>query len=102
MLDIFDNQMFIYALVGVSLIVALITLPANIGNLVKKAFGGLWIVTAIFGFYTLYTELMKKMTTPAATMQWSIILVVFSIVLVGFAIFGYYGLTGAYDNSDQD
>ena len=103
MLDLFDNQMFIYGLVIVGLIIALVKLPDGIGNLAKKALGGLWIITALFATYKLYEQANIKMwATQATIMQWSIILIIFTLVLIGFAIFGYYGLTGAYDNSDQD
>ena len=103
MLDIFDNQMFIYGIIAVALIVALIKLPDNIGNLIKKALGGLWIITAIYATFKLYEQGNLKMwATQALTIQWSIILIIFTIVMIGFAIFGYYGLTGAYDASDQD
>ncbi len=103
MLDIFDNQMFIYGLVTVSLIIALVKLPDGIGNLTKKALGGLWIITALYATFKLYEQANIKMWVNDSTkIQWSIILIIFTIVMVGFAIFGYYGLTGAYDNSDQD
>ncbi len=111
MVDIFDNQNAMIALVIFSLVIALIKLPDGIGNLVKKAFGGLWIITAIYAVYGIYEaglvprgkETVAKMwASPGATIQWSIILTIFTLVLIGFAIFGYYGLTGAYDNSDQD
>ena len=111
MLDIFDNQMAMGALVVFSIIIALIKLPDGIGNLIKKALGGLWIITAIYALYSIYDAGMvprgketvgKMWASQAATIQWSIILTIFTLVLIGFAIFGYYGLTGAYDNSDQD
>jgi hypothetical protein len=39
------------------------------------------------------TELAKSNTT----LQWGIILTIFTPICVGFFIFGYYGLKGEYD-----
>ncbi len=111
MLDIFDNQTAMAALVIFSIIIALIKLPDGIGNSVKKALGGLWIIVAVYALFSIYKAGLvpsgkdtvgKMWASQAATIQWSIILTIFTLVLIGFAIFGYYGLTGAYDNSDQD
>ena len=103
MLDIVNNSTFIYALVGLTMVANLITIPVGIKNIIKRGLGAGALLLAVFAEYTLFSEGMKKMgaaTGAAATqtsIQWSIILIIFTIVMVGFAIYGYYAVTGEYN-----
>ena len=105
-MDLVNNSTFVYALVGITMVANLITIPVNIKNIIKRILGGGALLLAVFTEYTLFSEGMKKMSaaTGAAatqtTIQWSIILIIFTIVMVGFAIYGYYAVTGEYSEEE--
>ncbi len=104
-LDIFENPVLIYSILIVGGVLNFISLPSGISNIVKKVLGAVWIVTAVYATYSLFSEGFKKMGAANATtqtsIQWWIILIIFSIVMVGFAIHGYYGVTGEYDEASE-
>jgi len=101
-LNIFENPTLIYSIIIVGGVMNFISLPTAISNIVKKTFGLVWILTSVYATYSLFTEWFKKMGAANATaqtaIQWWIILIIFSIVMVGFAIHGYYSVTGEYDD----
>jgi hypothetical protein len=101
-MDFINNTALVYGVVAVCMLFNFISIPANIGNIIKRALGAIWIVAALLCEYTLFSEGMKKMSaaTGAAgtqtVIQWSIILIIFTIVMIGLAIHGYYGVKGEY------
>lgn len=107
MLNLVSNSTFVYALVGITMAANLITIPVGIKNIIKRIIGVGALLMAVFAEYTLFSEGMKKMSaaTGAAatqtTIQWTIILVIFTIIMVGFAIYGYYAVTGEYNEIEE-
>lgn len=105
MLNLVENQTFIIALLVVGAIANFLAIPTGINNLIKRGLGAAWILLAVYAEFRLFAEGWKKMsaaTGAAATQtvaQWIIILIIFTVVMVGFAIHGYYGVTGQYDDA---
>ena len=106
-MDFINNTSLVYGIVAVCMVVNFIKIPASIGNIIKRIMGAIWMVAAVVCEYTLFSEGMKKMSaaTGAAgtqtTIQWSIILIIFTIVMVGFMIHGYYGVKGEYATAEE-
>lgn len=102
MLELVNNQGFVYGLVAVTMLANLVSIPEAIKNIIKRVLGFAALIMAAYAEYALFSEGMKKMgaaTGAAGTqtvIQWSIILIIFTIVMVGFAIYGYYAVTGEY------
>ena len=101
-LNIIDNPALVYTILILGGIANFVTFPDGIASIIKKVFGAAWMATALYATFSLFTEGFKKMSAPNATaqtsIQWWIILIIFSIVMVGFFIHGYYSLRGEYDN----
>ncbi len=106
MLNLVDNKTFVIALILIGALANFITIPVNILNLIKRVLGGLWISLACVAEYFLVSAGSGKMsaaTGPSAAQtitQWITILIIFTIVMVGFFIYGVYGATGQYDRAE--
>ncbi|HEY4337112.1 MAG TPA: hypothetical protein VGM89_14475 [Puia sp.] len=70
-------------------------------NLLKKAFGIVWIVLGPLVLYYLIktgaAEIAKKPGIDVK-IQWGVFIGVFIPIGVGIVLFGYYALKGEYDN----
>lgn len=69
-------------------------------NAVKKFLGILWMVIALLSYgillKTALTQISEKPTTDTLV-QWSIFVVIFFPIAIGFLIFGWLAFKGAYD-----
>ena len=86
-------------------------------NTIKKYLGVVWIILGIGALVIFLMQIIKimqkatakisaetnlvqiaKLETEKANslMQWSILFIVFTIIIIGFIIFGKYALDGAY------
>lgn len=73
-------------------------------NAIKKLLGIVWMLLApaIIGF--LFWQAADKIgeasdaTRSNVTLQWSIILIIFLPICIGFFIFGYYAIKGYYEH----
>ena len=76
-------------------------------NSIKKLAGYLWMLMAPILILFLLFEANQKITNAATAvrsnviLQWSIILLVFAPICVGFFIFGKYAANGEYDHLPQ-
>mgnify|MGYP000110653347 CR=1 FL=1 len=72
-------------------------------NTIKKILGLVWMCLAPAIIWFLASQAIHKIGTSTAltrsnvTLQWVIILTIFTPICIGFYIFGYYGLKGEYD-----
>ena len=77
-------------------------------NSLKKYLGILWMVLApaiiIFLFLQAADKIGKstEITRANITLQWSIILIIFFPICIGFLIFGYYAFKGYYDHLPEN
>ena len=70
-------------------------------NSIKKFFGIIWMLLGV-GIYgilvkTALTQISVKPTTDTIV-QWSIFVIIFLPITIGFLIFGWLAFKGAYDN----
>lgn len=69
-------------------------------NAVKKVLGIIWMVIAVLSYgillKTALTQISVKQTTDTLV-QWSIFVVIFFPIAIGFLIFGWLAFKGAYD-----
>ena len=73
-------------------------------NALKKYLDIIWMLLgpALVGF--MFWQASDKIgkateaTKANVTLQWSIILIIFIPICIGFLIFGYYAIQGAYDH----
>ena len=69
-------------------------------NNIKRYLGILWIAIAIISYTVLlktaYGQISAKPTTDTI-MQWSIFVIIFFPIAIGFVLFGWLALKGAYD-----
>ncbi|PHX74020.1 MAG: hypothetical protein CK547_05340 [Chitinophagaceae bacterium] len=70
-------------------------------NSIKKFFGIIWMLLGV-GTYgilvkTALTQISIKPTTDTIV-QWSIFVIIFLPITIGFLIFGWLAFKGAYDN----
>lgn len=69
-------------------------------NAVKKFLGILWMMIALLSYgillKTALTQISEKPTTDTLV-QWSIFVVIFFPIAIGFLIFGWLAFKGAYD-----
>ena len=72
-------------------------------NTIKKILGLVWMFLAPAIIWFLASQAVQKMATAGAltksnvTLQWGIILTIFTPICIGFFIFGFYAFKGAYD-----
>jgi hypothetical protein len=72
-------------------------------NSIKKILGLVWMLLSPAIIYFLTSQAVAKIgaateaTRANVTLQWSIILIIFTPICVGFFIFGYYAIKGEYD-----
>ncbi len=73
-------------------------------NSLKKYLGILWMILApviiLFLFWQAIDKIGKAtdLTRANITLQWTIILVIFLPICIGFLIFGFYAFKGEYSN----
>ena len=71
-------------------------------NTIKKYSGVLWIILAFAAIWFLFSragaELSAANVTPDNKIFWYSILPVYTPLMLGLALFGYYALQGEYDN----
>lgn len=70
-------------------------------NQLKKYAGLLWMVAApVAIFYLLRTAASEISAKPGldTKIQWSVFVIIFIPIAIGFAIFGYYAWKGEYDH----
>ena len=72
-------------------------------NNIKKILGLVWMLLAPAIIWFLASQAIQKIATATAltrsnvTLQWVIILTIFTPICIGFFIFGYYAIKGEYD-----
>jgi thiol:disulfide interchange protein len=80
-------------------------------NTVKKILGLVWMLLAPWIIWFLASQAIQKigqanaLTKSNVTLQWVIILTIFTPICIGFFIFGYYSFKAEYDQlpaSSQD
>ncbi len=69
-------------------------------NTVKRYLGILWMAIAVLAYIVLlktaYHQISIKPTNDTI-MQWSIFAIIFFPIAIGFVLFGWLALKGAYD-----
>ena len=71
-------------------------------NTIKKILGLVWIFLAPAIIWFLASQAIQKiaaattLTKSNVTLQWVIILAIFTPICIGFFIFGYYAFKGEY------
>lgn len=70
-------------------------------NAVKRLIGIVWIALALAAIWFLFTRAMAELSaatvTPDKKIFWYTILPVYTPLMLGMALFGYYALKGEYD-----
>lgn len=72
-------------------------------NTIKKILGLVWMGLAPAIIWFLASQAIQKisasteLTRSNVTLQWVIILTIFTPICIGFFIFGLYGIKGEYD-----
>jgi len=72
-------------------------------NIIKKILGLVWMFLAPAIIWFLASQAIHKiavatsLTRANVTLQWVIILTIFTPICIGFFIFGYYAFKGEYD-----
>ncbi len=72
-------------------------------NRIKKILGLVWMCLAPAIIWFLIAQAIQKIGAATAitranvSLQWVIILIIFTPICIGFFIFGYYGFKGEYD-----
>jgi hypothetical protein len=73
-------------------------------NTIKKILGFVWMCLAPAIIWFLVAQAAQKIgaatsvTKSNVSLQWAIILTIFTPICIGFFIFGYYGFKGEYDH----
>ncbi len=73
-------------------------------NSLKKYLGIVWMILAPAIIIFLFLQAADKIGNATAitrsnvTLQWSIILLIFLPICIGFCIFGFYAFKGYYDH----
>lgn len=69
-------------------------------NTIKRYLGIVWMAVAVIAYIVLlktaYVQIASKPTTDTI-MQWSIFVIIFFPIAIGFVLFGWLALQGAYD-----
>lgn len=72
-------------------------------NTIKKILGFVWMCLAPAIIWFLTAQAIQKISASSeitksnVTLQWGIILTIFTPICIGFFIFGYYSFKGEYD-----
>jgi len=69
-------------------------------NSIKKYLGLVWIALAIYSYSILLKtaiERIRLVPTTDTIIQWSIFAIIFLPIALGFIMFGWMALKGAYD-----
>ncbi len=73
-------------------------------NSIKKILGLVWMILSPSLIYFLATQAIAKIGAASeaikanVTLQWAIILIIFTPICIGFFIFGFYAVKGEYDH----
>ncbi|MEY3576991.1 MAG: hypothetical protein RL394_574 [Bacteroidota bacterium] len=70
-------------------------------NSIKKYLGLVWIALAIYSYSILLKtaiERIRLVPTTDTIIQWSIFAIIFLPIALGFVMFGWMALKGAYDH----
>ena len=101
MFNLLENHAMIYGIIAVCVLFNFISLPDGVSGIVKKALGVLSMILAVYATYSFISVGMGKMGAANATniviTQWMILILIFTPVMVGLFIHGYYGVKGYYD-----
>jgi hypothetical protein len=77
-------------------------------NTIKKILGLVWMALSPAIIWFLASQAIQKigaaseLTKSNVTLQWIIILTIFTPICIGFFIFGYYGLKGEYEKLPEN
>jgi hypothetical protein len=100
-LDVINNPLVMYTIIGLCVVFNFVSLPSDLGNIIKKILGVLLMIGSLYATYGFISEGAAKMgalgATSAVKLQWSIIICIFVPVMVGMCIKGFYAVTGLYD-----
>lgn len=72
-------------------------------NTIKRILGLVWMALSPAIIWFLASQAIQKigaateLTKSNVTLQWIIILTIFTPICIGFFIFGYYGFKGEYE-----
>lgn len=70
-------------------------------NKIKQLGGWFWIFCALAGIYFLIKIAFYEITTKADLsnqIQWSVFVIIFTPILIGLIIFGFYAIKGEYNH----
>jgi uncharacterized membrane protein len=70
-------------------------------NTIKKYLGLVWIALAIYSYSILLKtaiDQIKLFPTTDTIIQWTIFVIIFLPIALGFVMFGWMALKGAYDS----
>ncbi|MFT4024290.1 MAG: hypothetical protein QM664_10960 [Flavihumibacter sp.] len=70
-------------------------------QLIKRSCGVVWMIAGVALMALLFRIAVQEMSNKPQIdtwIQWIVFLIVFIPILAGFIIFGYYAVTGEYDN----
>jgi hypothetical protein len=75
--------------------------------IIKKYLGFVWIILAFLTLYFLIESAMHSIKPHAVAdinkpLPWIIIIIVFTPIAIGMALFGYYGVKGEYDDENEE
>lgn len=77
-------------------------------NTFKRILGLVWMALSPAIIWFLASQAIQKigaateLTKSNVTLQWVIILTIFTPICIGFFIFGYYGLKGEYEKLPEN
>lgn len=77
-------------------------------NQIKKILGLVWMVLSPTLIWFLANQAIQKIgaaseaTKSNVTLQWAIILIIFTPICIGFFIFGWYAIKGEYDHLPEN
>ena len=69
-------------------------------NAIKKFFGIVWMILGVVTYGILLKTALEQISAKPTTdtiVQWSIFVVIFFPIAIGFLIFGWLAFKGAYD-----
>jgi hypothetical protein len=69
-------------------------------NAIKKFFGVVWMILGVVTYGILLKTALEQISEKPTTdtiVQWSIFVIIFFPITIGFLIFGWLAFKGAYD-----
>jgi hypothetical protein len=70
-------------------------------NAIKKFFGIVWMILGVVTYGILLKTALEQISAKPTTdtiVQWSIFVIIFFPIMIGFLIFGWLAFKGAYDH----